>query len=176
MSLSKLEDFTTTFTVLYLNNFVACVAGAKRGGGGGGRGRKARKLSLPNPPPFFPSSLSPTPVWCLLCRLTTLVISWCCTWVSSINFVLQRLKRLRAIPKPVYNTWPTMVSATLNTHNFANWVVSLGDGRKETAFSLWFLISTSKASQQLKGMCWKEYYADIIVILNNHFIDVVFSL
>ena len=37
MSLSKLEDFTTTFTVLYLNNFVACMAGAKRGGGGGGR-------------------------------------------------------------------------------------------------------------------------------------------
>ena len=160
MSLSKLEDFTTTFTVLYLNNFVACVAGAKRGGGGGGR--KAWKLSLPNPPPFFPSSLSPTPVWCLLCRLTILYY--------------KRLKRLRAIPKPVHNTWPTMVSATLNTHNFANWVVSLGDGRKETAFSLWFLISTSKASQQLKGMCWKEYYADIIVILNNHFIDVVFSL
>ena len=75
--LSKLEDFSTTLTVLCLNNFVACVVGAKRGGGG----RKALKLSLPNPPPFFPSSLSPTPFRHLLCRLTTLAISWCCRWV-----------------------------------------------------------------------------------------------
>jgi len=46
-----------------------------------------------------------------------------------------------------------MVSATLNTHNFANWVASLEDERKETGFSMWFFISASKASQQLKGTC-----------------------
>ena len=87
--LSKLEDFSTTLTVLCLNNFVACVVGAKRGGGG----RKALKLSLPNPPPFFPSSLSPTPFRHLLCRLTTLAISWCCRWVWSINYVLQKIQK-----------------------------------------------------------------------------------
>ena len=37
--------------------WVACVAGAKRGGGGG---REKRPLSLPRPPPLFPSSLSAT--------------------------------------------------------------------------------------------------------------------
>ena len=45
-----------------------CVAGAKRRGLGGGRkvrkqgkGKKGPLPSLPNHPPFFPSSLSPTP-------------------------------------------------------------------------------------------------------------------
>ena len=40
---------------------VDCVADAKRGGGGGGGKGEKRLPSLPNPPPFFPSSLSPTP-------------------------------------------------------------------------------------------------------------------
>ena len=52
----------------FLTNLIlACEAGAKRGREGGvrkarqwGKGKGALP-SLPNPPPFFPSSLSPTP-------------------------------------------------------------------------------------------------------------------
>ena len=45
-------------------HYLACVAGAKRGGGGGGRKGKGKGAPLPLSPiplPFFPSSLSPTP-------------------------------------------------------------------------------------------------------------------
>ena len=40
--------------------YITCLAGAKRGGDGVGREREGLS-SLPNTPPFFPSSLSPTP-------------------------------------------------------------------------------------------------------------------
>ena len=54
MYLSKLEDFTTTLPVLHLNNFVACVAGAK--GEGKGEGEKCESSLSPIPPlfPFLP--------------------------------------------------------------------------------------------------------------------------
>ena len=60
---------------------VACVAGAKRGGGGGGREKGKREESpppLPNPLPFFPSSLSPIlyPFRRLLRRLQNPQIRW----------------------------------------------------------------------------------------------------
>ena len=54
--------------------FLACVAGAKRGGEGGESAKKGRMKgslpSLPNPSLFFPSSLSPTPfdAWLLFSR------------------------------------------------------------------------------------------------------------
>ena len=57
MYLSKLEDFTTTLPVLHLNNFVACVAGAK--GEGKGEGEKCESSLSPIPLPF---SLPPYPL------------------------------------------------------------------------------------------------------------------
>ena len=65
ISTNTILEVATSTTVSINTILVACVAGAKRGGKGEREkresGERGRERLLPNPHPFFASSLSPTP-------------------------------------------------------------------------------------------------------------------